>query len=130
MAGPVGNPQDYLVRIPVFVNSQPIDDVTSVEATLDTGITEVFTTTKGFAGFASGAKVVNIRVNLAVPLGAALQKTLWNYAHNEEWVTVQIGVGVGDFASNGKIKTKGLSNSVNNPVESSFEWTGLSAEIE
>ena len=130
MPGPVGNPADYLVRIPVFVNGDPIEDVTSVEATLDTGITEIFTTTKGFAGFASGAKIVNIRVNLAVPLGAGLQKTLWNYAHNEEWVSLQLGVGGADFASTGKIKSKGLSNSVNNPVESSFEWSGPSVELE
>lgn len=129
MAGAVGSLQDYLVRLPVFLNSTPLEEVTSVEMTLDSGRTEIFTTTKGLAGFAEGAKVVNVKVNMAVPV-SGLEIDVWGLANSGDWVTLQIGVGRGDFASTGKIKTCGVSGSVNQAVESSFEWSGPAADIE
>jgi hypothetical protein len=125
----IGTQNDYLVRLPVFLNSTPLDEVTSVEMTLDTGRTEIFTTTKGLAGFAEGAKKVTIKVNCAVPV-SGLEFDVWNEANQGNWVSIQIGVGRGDFASVGKINTAGVSGSVNQAVENSFEWVGRAEDIE
>jgi hypothetical protein len=94
----LGNLGDYLVRLPVFVNGVPCEEVTSVEMTLDSGRSTIFTTTKGLAGFAEGAKSVKIRVNLAVPV-SGLEVDVWKLANSGDYVTMQIGVGRGDFAS-------------------------------
>lgn len=124
-----GANQDYLVRVPVAINGTWLTEITSVEATLDSGRTEIFTTTKGFAGFAEGAKVVSVRVNSAVPI-QGLEGDVWNLVDSGDWVTIQLGVGGEDFASTGKLTTCGVSGSVNQAVESSFEWRGPSAPME
>lgn len=124
-----GSNQDYATRIPVSLNGTWLTEATSVEATLESGRTEIFTTAKGFAGFAEGAMVVSIRVNLAVPV-SGLEINVWELARTGDWVTIQIGVGAEDFASTGKITTAGISNSVNQAVESSFEWRGPAAPLE
>jgi hypothetical protein len=125
----LGNPQDYSIRNAVFINGVPMEQVTSVEMTLDTGITEIFTTTQGLAGFASGAKMVTIRCTQAVPISGPEDNT-WNRAMDEEYVTVQIGVGRVDFAGQGKMINAGTSNSVNNPVEWTWEWHGQPGKLE
>jgi len=125
----LGNLGDYLVRLPVFINGVPLEEVTSVEMTLDSGRSTIFTTTKGLAGFAEGAKSVKIRVNLAVPV-SGLEVDVWKLANSGDYVTMQIGVGRGDFASTGKIMTCGVSGSVNQAVENSFDWEGPAEDIE
>lgn len=125
----LGNPQDYSIRNAVFINGVPQEEVTSVEMTLDTGRTEVFTTTKGLAGFAEGAKMVTIRCTQAVPLSGP-EDNMWNRANSGEYVTVQIGVGRVDFAGSGKVINAGTTNSVNNPVEFTWEWHGIAAALE
>lgn len=124
-----GNQQDYLVRLPVFINGTPLEEVTSVEMTLDSGRTEIFTTTKGLAGFAEGAMKVTVKVNLAVPV-SGLEVDVWNLARSGDWVTLQIGAGRQDFSSTGKINTASLSGSVNQAVENSFEWIGRAEDLE
>lgn len=120
---------DYLVRLPVFINGTPLEEVTSVEMTLDSGRSEIFTTTKGLAGFAEGAKKVSVRVNLAVPV-SGLEYDVWKACNAGDYVTIQIGVGRGDFASTGKIISTGVSGSVNQAVENSFDWSGPAEDIE
>jgi len=124
-----GTLQDYLVRLPVFLNGTPLEEVTSVELTLDSGRSQIFTTTKGLAGFAEGAKVVTARINLAVPV-SGLEVDVWGLANSGDWVTLQVGVGRGDFASTGKVINCGISGSVNQAVENSFEWQGPAADLE
>lgn len=120
---------DFLVRLPVFINGTAIENVTSVEMTLDSGRTAIFTTTQGLAGFAEGAKSVTIKVNLAVPI-SGLEFDNWKLANSGDYVSIQIGVGRGDFASTGKLMDAGVSGSVNQAVENSFTWQGPAANIE
>ena len=129
MAQAVGASTDYLVRLPVFINSTPLEEVTSVEMTLESGRTEIFTTTKGLAGFAEGAKKVTIRVTGPVPVDG-IEHDGWNLCNSGDWVTLQIGVGRADFACNGKIMSASVSGSVNQAVENTFEWTGSPADLE
>lgn len=125
----LGSQQDYLSKLPVFVNGTALEEVTQVEATLDTGLTEIVTTSKGLAGFASGAKKVSINVTGVVPI-SGLEQDFWNWAHDEEWVTMQVGVGRGDFASTGKIQNVSVKGGVGNAVEVSFQWVGSPGKLE
>jgi hypothetical protein len=125
----LGSQQDYLNKLPVFVNGTALEEVTQVEATLDTGLTEIITNTKGLAGFASGAKKVTINVTGVVPI-SGLEQDFWNWAHDEEWVTMQVGCGRGDFSSNGKLQNVSIKGGVGSAVEVSFQWVGAPGKIE
>jgi hypothetical protein len=129
MAQAVGANIDYLVRLPVFINGTPLEQVTSVEMTLESGRSEIFTTTAGLAGFAEGAKKVTVRVTGPVPVDG-LESSAWNLCNTGDWVSIQIGVGRQDFAGNGKIMSASVSGSVNQAVENTFEWSGVPADLE
>lgn len=125
----LGEINEYLVRLPVFVNGVPLEEVTQIEATLDSGRTEIYTQTKGLAGWAEGAKMVTVTVTSAIPVGGPEVDT-WALANSGEVTTLQVGVGRGDYAQAGKVINTNLSGSVNNPVEHRFEWHGLAGDID
>lgn len=125
----LGSNQDYLTRLPVFLDGVPLTEVTSVELTLDSGRTEVFTTTKGLAGFAEGAKMVTAKINLAVPISGQ-EVDVWKLANTGDYCTLQVGIGKVDFASTGKVINCNVSGSVNNAIEESFEWRGPAKVLE
>lgn len=124
-----GANKDFLVRLPVAINGTWLTNVTSVEATLDSGRTAIFTTVEGFAGFAEGAKMVTIKVTGPVPVSGP-EHDAWNLANSGDWVTIQVGTGAKDFASTGKIIDSNFSGSVNAAVETSFTWQGPAADLE
>ncbi|MDD5305197.1 MAG: hypothetical protein PHS14_19020 [Elusimicrobia bacterium] len=121
--------QDFLVRLPVFINGTALEMVTSVEVTLDSGRTAIFTTTAGFAGFAEGAKMVTLKVSGPVPVSGP-EASAWNLANSGDWVSIQVGCGRVDFMGNGKIIDANISGSVNQAVENSFTWQGTPANLE
>jgi hypothetical protein len=125
----IGSQTDYLKQLPVFVNGTALEEVTQVELTLDTGLTEIFTVTKGLAGFASGSKKVTISLTGVVPR-TGLEQDFWNMANDEEWVTIQVGVGRGDFASTGKFTNVSIKAGVGSTVEVSMTWSGPPGKIE
>lgn len=125
----LGSFNEYLVRLPVFLNGVPLEEVTQVDVTFDSGRTEIYTQTKGLAGWAEGAKMVTVRVTAAVPVEGPEVDT-WALNNSGEVVTIQVGVGRSDYAQSGKIINTNLSGSVNNPVEHVFEWHGLAADLE
>jgi hypothetical protein len=126
--GALGEFNEYLVRLPVFVNGVPLEEVTQVDVTFDSGRTEIYTQTKGLAGWAEGAKLVTVRVTSAIPVGGPEVNT-WNLCNSGEITTLQVGVGAGDYAQAGKIINTNMSGSVNNATEHVFEWHGLADDI-
>lgn len=125
----LGEFNEYLVRLPVFINGVPLEEVTQVDVTLDSGRTEIYTQTKGLAGWSEGAKMVTLRVTSAIPVGGP-EVDFWALANSGEVVTAQVGVGRGDYAQAGKIINCNFSGSVNNPTEVVFEFHGLASDIE
>jgi hypothetical protein len=124
----LGTFNDFLVRLPVFVNGVPLEEVTQIDVTFDSGRTEVYTQSKGLAGWAEGAKMVTIRVTSAVPVEGPEVDT-WALTNSGTVTTMQVGVGKGDYAQAGKVINTNLSGGVNNPVEHVFEWHGLADDI-
>ena len=124
----LGQYNEYLVRLPVFVGGVALEEVTQVDVTIDSGRTEIYTQTKGLAGWSEGAKMVTVRVTSAIPVGGPEVDT-WKLANSGEVTTLQVGVGRGDYAQAGKVINTNLSGSVNNPTEHVFEWHGLADDI-
>lgn len=124
----LGSFNEYLVRLPVFVNGVPLEEVTQIDVTFDSGRTEVYTQTKGLAGWAEGAKMVTISVTCAIPVEGP-EFDSWGATNSGEIVTIQVGVGRGDYAQAGKVINTNLSGSVNNPTEHKFEVHCLADDI-
>lgn len=120
---------DVMTKMPVFINGELRDYQQSMKAELDTGLQEVVSTAQGLVGFSSGAMKVTVDLTEVIQ-NSGIQTEVWNMAVNEEWVDLQIGVGAGDFASTGKIKTVGLSTSTDKPADLTFQWVGKPGQLE
>ena len=120
---PIGSSAQYTQRFPVFFNGTALEEVSDITVTLDTGQTEVFTVTKGLAGFCAGAMKVTAHVSGAIPIGGP-EIDFWNIAMRMENCTLQVGVGQADFMSTGRIMNVSFSGGTSNPASVEFDWTG------
>lgn len=114
--------QDY-GRLPVFYNGAAITQLTSVEATFNSGQNKVDLLNEGLGGFTPGSGEVTIRIGIAMPIGG----TEYAYIENTvdgAFVDLQLGLGAKAYAGRGKIMNSSLHQSVNASVEGTIEWLG------
>lgn len=120
---------DYLSKLFVAFEGQPLEELTSFELNGEQNLQKIITIMSGLSGFSTGAPEANISLTAAVPIDGP-EYDFWNTMRDESWVTIQVGVGKGDFASKGKIQKCRIQGATEKAVEISVDWTGRLERIE
>jgi hypothetical protein len=110
-------------RLPVFYNGVYLKQLTSVGMTTNSGIQRVDLLNEGLGGFTPGSGDVSVALGFAIPIGGT-EVEYQQDAANENFVTLQIGVGKKSYIGTGKIETVELSQSVSANAEGSCNWVG------
>jgi hypothetical protein len=114
--------QDY-ANVSVIVDGNPLEEVTSLEMTTNSGQQRIDTISKGLAGFTPGAGDVTVSIGFAVPIGGPEEDFQQKCAEGS-YVSMQIGIGPADYVGTGKIMSVSESQSVGASMEGTFEWVG------
>jgi hypothetical protein len=110
-------------RLPLFVNGTYLSQLTSVEASLESGQQRVDLLNEGFGGFTSGSGSTTISIGFAVPIGGS-EYSFWNDCVNGALADLQLGMGSESYGGRGKFTDVRISQSVNASVEGSVTWIG------
>ena len=116
-------PQQDYAKLPVFVNGNPLVQVTSVEFTTDSGQQRVELLNEGLGGFTPGSGSCTLSLGFAIPIGGT-EEEFQQKCSDGEYVTVQIGVGAVAYVGTGKILNVAISQSVGAAAEGTLEWSG------
>lgn len=120
----------YLKRLPLFVDGQAIEEYNNLEVNGEANPIEITTVLKGLAGKSDGNSRVTVSCTSAMPIGGP-EYDYWNaMIDGREDVTMQIGVGDGDFVSIGWFTSVRFSASTDKACEVQWEWTGPPGRIE
>ena len=114
--------QDY-ATLTVFLNGQNLQQLTSAEATFDSGQQRVELLNEGLGGFTPGSGSVTISLGFAIPIGGT-EDTYLARCVAGEYVTMQLGIGAEQYVGTGKITNVSISQSVGAASEGTLEWTG------
>lgn len=114
--------QDH-ARLVAFVDGDYLVEITSIEATWNSGQQRVDLLNEGLGGFTPGSGDVTISLGFAIPIGG-LEYPFVNKCQEGAYVSLQLPVGRQDYVGTGKIMTVSISQSVNGSTEGTMEWTG------
>jgi hypothetical protein len=113
--------QDH-ARLPVFINSQYLVEVSSVTLHTASGQQEVLTL-EGLVGFTPGAGLIEITLKCAIPIGGT-EAPFQQICATGAYCTMQIGCGAVGYEGTGKIIDFTASQSVNGAAECDITFKG------
>jgi hypothetical protein len=119
--------QDY-AKLVVFYNGTYLEQITSIEMVTNSGNQRIDLLNEGLGGFSSGSGDVTITIGFVIPIGGQ-EADFQQDAASKAFVSLQIGVGSGDYVGTGKLESVSISQSVNAAAEGTFTWIGELSEL-
>jgi len=114
--------QDY-ARLAIAMDANVLTQITSIEATWNSGQNRIDLLNEGLSGFTPGSGDVTIDVGYAVPIGG-LEEDITGKLATGQYVTMQVFIGTKDYVGKGKILNTKIGQSTNEAVQGTFQWMG------
>lgn len=114
--------QDY-ATMAAFVNSNALQQITSIEHVTNSGQQRVDLLNEGLGGFSPGPGDCEINIGFVVPIGGP-EENFQAICARGEYVDLQIFQGPLSFAGRGKFLTVRVNRSTNQSLEGTINWLG------
>lgn len=113
---------DY-ARLAIFYDGTALTQVTSIQATFNSGQQRVDLMDVGLGGFTPGSGDVSISIGYAVPVSGT-EKPFKSDCALGRYVTLQLQEGGEYYIGQGKIMDADVSGSAGANTEGTFNWVG------
>ncbi len=110
-------------RLSLFYDGEALVDITSVQATWNSGQQRVDLMTVGLGGFTPGSGDTTIAVGFAIRIGG-LEKDYVSDNNNGRLVSLQVNIGNQYYIGQGKLQDVDVSGSAGANTEGTFNWMG------